>query len=132
MLYELSKAAHLISLFMWVAGMALVGLALRYSSSAQLVALKSYDRTFTTPAMLSAWGFGILLAIQGGWFSHGWLMAKVVLVVFLSGLHGALTGRLRRAIRKPETAASVAPVVILPLGLVILVMIVLLVTIKPI
>lgn len=59
-------------------------------------------------------------------------MTKIALVVFLAGLHGALTGWLGRAIRKPETAASAASAVILPLGLVILVIIVLLVTIKPI
>jgi protoporphyrinogen IX oxidase len=128
MLYELSKAAHLISLFVWVAGVVVVGLALRFASPSQLAALKSYDRAVSTPAMLTALAFGILLALQGNWFSHGWLMTKIVLVVVLCGLHGALVGRLRRTIDEPETTASVF---ILPLGLVILAMIVLLVTIKP-
>ncbi|WP_422378861.1 CopD family protein [Roseibium sp.] len=59
-------------------------------------AVRWWDRRVTLPAMIGAWGFGSWLAFAGGWFSSGWLMAKLVFVVLLSGLHGVLAGRLRR------------------------------------
>ncbi|EBA10717.1 CopD family protein [Roseobacter sp. CCS2] len=131
MLYELTKAAHLVTLFVWIGGMVAVGLALRYPSSNFLTPLKAYDRTVTTPAMIAALLFGILLGVQGGWFSSAWLGGKIVLVLALSGLHGALVGRLRRAIWESPRDTKPGGRIFLPAGLVILTLIVLLVTLKP-
>jgi len=47
-----------------------------------------------------------------GWFSSPWLIIKLVIVVALSGLHGAQSGRLRRAVQSGQNpilkGASVA------------------------
>ncbi len=77
--------------------MVAVTLSLRYPAQAFLDKIKAYDRAVTTPAMLAAWGFGILLAAQGAWFMHSWLALKILLVLILSGLHGVLAGKLRRS-----------------------------------
>ncbi|HVG46693.1 MAG TPA: CopD family protein [Rubellimicrobium sp.] len=53
-------------------------------------------RTVATPAMVLTWLFGIWLAVQGGWFTMGWLHVKLLLVLALSALHGIALGRLRR------------------------------------
>src|SRR5690606_22616026 len=58
--------------------------------------LRRWDRAVTAPALLLVWALGITLASVGGWYASGWLQAKLVLVVLLSGLHGILSGRLRR------------------------------------
>jgi putative membrane protein len=44
-----------------------------------------------TPAMIATWVFGLWLAVAGGWFSDGskWLHFKLLLVLALSGFHGA-------------------------------------------
>ena len=131
MFYNLTKAAHLVSLFVWIGGMTAVALALRYPTPVHMERLKVFDRRVTTPAMILAFAFGILLGIQGGWFTSAWLGMKVVLVLGLACLHGVLTGRLRRTNweRSPEFEARGET--ILPIGLLLLTLIVLLVTTKP-
>ncbi len=131
MIYELTKIAHLVSLFVWIGGMIAVALALRYPAPIHMQPLITYDRTVTTPAMVLALLFGILLGVQGGWFASAWLGAKILLVLALSGLHGALVGKLRRAIREDSSEANSSSRMYLPLGFVILAGIVMLVTIKP-
>ena len=131
MLYDLTKAAHLIALFVWIGGMAAVALALRFPALVHMKPLKAYDRAVTTPAMILALSFGILLGVQGGWFSSGWLGVKILLVLGLSGLHGALVGRLRSAIWECPGDAKPSNRLFLPVGLALLTLIVLLVTIKP-
>ena len=58
--------------------------------------VRRWDQTVTTPAMLLVWGLGLTLATSGQWFTAGWLQAKLLFVVVLSGLHGIQSGRLRR------------------------------------
>lgn len=58
--------------------------------------LRAWHRAVTTPAMLMVWAFGIILALQAGWFASVWLQAKFVLVVVLSAVHGVQSGALRR------------------------------------
>lgn len=131
MFYDLTKAAHLISLFVWIGGMVAVALALRFPALIHMKPLKSYDRAVMTPAMILALSFGILLGVQGGWFSSGWLGMKILLVLALSGLHGALVGKLRRATLEGPGEAQPSGHLFLPVGLVLLTLIVLLVTFKP-
>ncbi|ASP20381.1 membrane protein [Antarctobacter heliothermus] len=131
MLYDLTKAAHLIALFVWLGGMAAVALALRYPALIHVKPLRAYDRAVSTPAMILVFLFGISLGVQGGWFTSAWLGMKIVLVLGLSGLHGALVGKLRRAVQ--DNGRDVRPTggLFLFVGLALLSLIVLLVTIKP-
>ncbi|MEX3015922.1 CopD family protein [Gymnodinialimonas hymeniacidonis] len=131
MLYDLTKAAHLISLFVWIGGMVAVAFALRHPTLLHLKPLKAYDRAVTTPAMILALLFGILLGIQGGWFTSIWLGLKILLVLALSGLHGALVGKLRRTIWDGWEEGASSRDVFLPVGFVLLGLIILLVVLKP-
>jgi uncharacterized membrane protein len=67
--------------------------------------------------MLGVWAFGISLATSGGWFTYGWLQAKLVLVVLLSAVHGLQSGQIRRLtaatdVKPLRAAALVIPSVI--------------------
>ncbi len=130
MIYLVTKAAHLVSLFIWIGGMVAVAVALRYPQGVYLKQVRAYDQKITSPAMVSAWVFGILLGIQGGWFQQSWLAFKILLVLALSAIHGLLAGRLRRATSgeaQPDNLESW----VLPAGLTLVTVIVLLVTLKP-
>ena len=129
MTYALLKAAHLISLFVWIGGMVAVAIALRHPDQSFLDQLKVYDRAITSPAMVTAWMFGISLAVMGGWFSQSWLAIKIPLVLVLSGLHGVLAGKLRQY---SSEAASIETSgrFFLPIALALVTMIILLVTLK--
>jgi putative membrane protein len=45
-------------------------------------------KVIINPAMILTWLAGLYLAWAGHWFSAGWLNAKLVLVLVLSGVHG--------------------------------------------
>jgi uncharacterized membrane protein len=61
-----------------------------------IAAVRFWDRRITLPALILVWVLGITMATQGGWFRSGWLQAKLVLVILLSGVHGVQAGMLRR------------------------------------
>ena len=130
MTYLLAKAAHIVSLFVWIAGMAVVALSLKHPVLAFMKPLRAYDRAVTTPAMILAWSFGLFLAVRGGWFPQPWLGLKILLVLILSGIHGALTGRLRRATNTRSEPAAGGQW-FLPIGLALVSGIVVIVTLKP-
>ncbi|WP_417270985.1 CopD family protein [Celeribacter sp.] len=131
MLYDFIKAAHLIALYVWVSGMVSVALALRYPALIHMKSLKNYDRSVTTPAMILALVFGISLGVLGEWFTSAWLILKIVLVLGLSGLHGALVGNLRRAILNNANDMKPNGMIFLLIGSTLLALIILLVVIKP-
>lgn len=100
------KAMHIAAVVTWVAGLLMLALLLSVLATAPapslpqerrlMVALRRWDRTITSPAMVLAWVLGISLAVHGGWFTSSWLAAKLVLVMSLSALRGVLSGTLRR------------------------------------
>ncbi|HET7715927.1 MAG TPA: CopD family protein [Bauldia sp.] len=45
-------------------------------------------RAIINPAMATSWALGLWLAWDAGFFGDGWLHAKLVLVLAMSGLHG--------------------------------------------
>jgi uncharacterized membrane protein len=101
--YLWAKALHVALVIVFVGGAlaaALLLTAMRtFPAKAAPIAtaLRDWDQIVTVPAMMATWALGIGLAAAGGWFVSGWLHAKLVLVFILSGLHGAQSGRLRRA-----------------------------------
>ncbi len=96
-LYLWLKAAHVIAVIAWMAGMLYLPRLFVYhcqaeTGSGQSETFKVMERRLLTvivnPAMITAWALGLWLAWDGGWFSAGWLHAKLALVVALSALHG--------------------------------------------
>ena len=99
------KAAHVIFVIFWMAGMFMLPRYLVYHQEAQPGSAEAQawvDREtklrniILTPAMALVWVLGISLAVNAGLFSGqgglGWLHAKFVLVLILSGYHGWAVG----------------------------------------
>lgn len=100
------KALHIIAVVMWISGMLIAGVTVSAASSEHarppvryIANVSKWDRRVTSPAMLIAWGLGLWLAYTGSWFGQGWLSAKIFFVLILSGLHGTMSGQLRRIAR---------------------------------
>ncbi|WP_372398909.1 CopD family protein [Azospirillum sp. HJ39] len=140
MTYLWLKAFHIVSVMVWIGGMFAAAIAVAALSASKplsdapgragiLDAVRRWDRLATSPAMALAWLFGVAVAMQGGWFGSPWLMMKLVFVVALSGLHGMLSGLLRKLDRagRPSAMSGYAP----PAIVAAVVVIVLLVVLKP-
>jgi protoporphyrinogen IX oxidase len=96
-LYLWLKAAHVIAVIAWMAGMLYLPRLFVYHSmaepgSAQSETFKVMERrllkAIINPAMILTWVLGLWLAWEGGFAKAGWLHGKVALVLALSALHG--------------------------------------------
>lgn len=99
------KAAHIIAVISWMAGMLYLPRLFIYHceapvGSAQSETFKVMERRLLTviinPAMVLTWVLGIWLAWQGGYFSAEWMHAKLALVIALSGVHGFFSAAVRK------------------------------------
>jgi putative membrane protein len=99
-LYLWMKAAHVIAIIAWMAGMLYLPRLFVYHCEAepgskQSETFKLMERrlmnVIINPAMTLAWALGLWLAWTGGFFTSGWFHAKLLLVVALSALHGLLS-----------------------------------------
>ncbi|UAB78473.1 CopD family protein [Erythrobacter sp. SCSIO 43205] len=52
-----------------------------------------------TPSIVVVWLLGLLMAYAFGYFSQGWMHAKITLVVLLSGYHGWLVAQSKKMAR---------------------------------
>lgn len=104
-LYLWVKAVHVIAVIAWMAGMLYLPRLFVYHSevevgSAQAETFKVMERrllrAIINPAMMVTWVFGLWLAWEGFGFHGGWLHAKIALVLAMSGMHGYLSGAVRR------------------------------------
>jgi putative membrane protein len=100
MLYLWIKAFHVIAIIAWMAGMLYLPRLFVYHSETQKGSIQSDTfkimerrllKAIINPAMIVAWVLGLILVWQGGWYASGWLHAKVLLVLILSGFHGFLS-----------------------------------------
>lgn len=103
---EWVKAAHVISVIAWMAGLLYLPRLFVYHADAPPGSTQSETfkvmerrlyRAITTPAMIASWAFGVwMLALYGGSiFSQGWIWLKLAFVLALSGYHGLLGRHLR-------------------------------------
>jgi len=107
MLYPWLKALHVVAIIAWMAGLLYLPRLFVYHASARAgsemsetfkVMERRLYRAIMTPAMALAWVLGLSLLwmageslFAGGW----WLVAKLALVVILSGVHELLGRHLR-------------------------------------
>ena len=49
-------------------------------------------RIILNPALIIVWIFGLMLAFNGDYWHEGWFIAKLLLVLGLSGYHGWMIG----------------------------------------
>ena len=104
MMYDWIKAFHIIAVIAWMAGLLYLPRLFVYHCAAEQGSVQSETfkvmerrllRAIMNPAMVATWLFGLWLAWDGpdsryGWFASGWLGAKLVFVLGLSGMHGLL------------------------------------------
>jgi putative membrane protein len=103
--YLWAKAIHVIAVISWMAGMLYLPRLFVYHAEAEVGSVQSETfkvmerrllRGIINPAMVIAWALGLWLAWRGFGFAGGWLHAKLVAVLVLSGLHGYLSMAVRR------------------------------------
>ncbi|MBM6593917.1 protoporphyrinogen oxidase HemJ [Microvirga sp. BT291] len=100
MMYLWIKALHVIAVISWMAGMLYLPRLFVYHCEAQMGSIQSETfkimerrllKAIINPAMIVTWVLGLYLAWDGGWFASGWLHAKLLFVLVLSGVHGFLS-----------------------------------------
>jgi putative membrane protein len=140
--YLWMKTLHILALIAWMAGMLYLPRLFVYHAEAgagtpQSETFKVMERrllkAIINPAMIVTWVAGLWLAIKGGWFSggNGWLHAKILLVVLLSGLHGYFSASVRRFGNDANTRSAKHWRIMNEAPTILLVLIVILVVVKP-
>jgi putative membrane protein len=96
------KALHVVSMVAWMSGMFYLPRLFVYHcdlvrGSAESERFKVMERRLLrqiiNPAMIATWSFGILLVLTPGvidW-SAGWWHVKLLAVLLMSGVHGAMS-----------------------------------------
>lgn len=99
--YVWIKAAHVIFVIFWIAGLFMLPRYYVYHQEAPIGSPEEarwIDRErklrniIITPAMLLVWVLGLALAYITGAWNEGWFHAKLAVVVALSGYHGWMIG----------------------------------------
>ena len=101
---EWIKAFHVMAVISWMAGMLYLPRLMVYHSEAQVGSIQSETfkvmerrllKGIINPAMIATWVLGLYLAWYAFAFKGGWLHAKFLLVIILSGIHGVLVRRVK-------------------------------------
>lgn len=139
-MYEWVKAAHVISVIAWMAGMLYLPRLFVYHADAprgsdRSEMLKVMERrllrAIINPAMMATWVFGLWLVWLGQWWTQPWFMAKFALVMILSGVHGALSKWRRDFERDANTRPARFYRMVNEVPTVLMIGIVILVIVKP-
>lgn len=103
-MYEWIKAFHVMAVISWMAGMLYLPRLMVYHAEAQIGSIQSETfkvmerrllKGIINPAMIATWVLGLYLAWYAFAFKGGWLHAKLLLVIILSGIHGILVRRVK-------------------------------------
>lgn len=112
--YEWIKAAHVIFVIFWIAGLFMLPRFYVYhqesapgsaEEAAWIVREAKLRKIIITPAMMLVWIFGLSLAFIGHLWDQTWFQMKFAIVFALSGYHGWMVGYGRK-LAKGERAAS--------------------------
>ena len=98
-MYLTLKALHIVAVIAWMAGLLYLPRLFVYhaataTGSEQSETFKTMERRLykfiMMPAMIVAWVIGIVLAFEGQWFASGWFIAKLILAIAMTVVHGLL------------------------------------------
>lgn len=136
--YTLLLTCHVGAVIVWMGGMLTSPLLIAVIAE-QPEALREqlarrvrrWYRSVTDPAIMLAWGLGIFLIVEGGWWPANWLLVKLALATLLASLHGMFAFQLRRLATRPGYSPWVGPVRLLLLQCATVLMVVALVESKP-
>ena len=99
------KAAHIIFVIFWMAGLFMLPRFLAYHQEAESTSLENaiwiereerLIRIIMNPSMVIVWFLGLALALDTGAFGQFWFQLKLVFVVGLSGYHGWMVSYSRK------------------------------------
>lgn len=102
--YRWIGSFHLIAAVVWVSGLLLLAIVAgvyagkspeQANDVSFLNAIRSWNRKVTSPAMLLLWLFGGILIVKSGDLFQPWLVMKLVVLLFLSAVHGKLSKTIR-------------------------------------
>lgn len=134
------KAAHIVFVIFWMAGLFVLPRYLvhhqdalaRPQEAAEWVEREAKLRKMIlTPSLVVTWVLGLVLATSGDWWSWGWLHAKLLVVVALSGYHGWAVAYSKRLARGEGRYSSRTLRLVNELPALAIVIIVFLVVVKP-
>ena len=140
MIYDWLKAFHVIAVIAWMAGMLYLPRLFVYHCEAPKGSIQSETfkimerrllKAIINPAMIVTWVLGLVLAWQGGWWKAGWLHAKILLVLILSGVHGFLSRTVKDFAADRNTRPATFYRMINEVPTVLMIGIVILVIVKP-
>ncbi|MFM7402787.1 MAG: CopD family protein [Erythrobacter sp.] len=139
-IYLFLKSGHVIFMVFWMAGLFMLPrqciYMLDHAPGSEVEAkwatrMGKLRKIILTPSLIIVWVLGLTMAWSGGWFSEGWLHAKLTLVLAMTGFHGWLVAQTKKMARgeRPLSERTLRMVGEVP-GL-LLVLIVALVYLKP-
>ncbi|QNA87107.1 CopD family protein [Sphingomonas sp. So64.6b] len=142
--YPWVKAAHIIFVIFWMAGMFMLPRYLVYHQEAAPGSAEAQTwverenklrKMILTPSMILVWILGLLLAANLGLFSGtpglGWLHTKLLLVVVLSGYHGWAVGYAKKLAAGKQTLTGKQLRMLNELPAILVTLIVVLVIVRP-
>jgi len=138
--YLWAKAVHVIAVISWMAGMLYLPRLFVYHVEAEKGSVQSETfkvmerrllRGIINPAMTLSWVFGLWLAWRGFGFQGGWLHAKLVAVLVLSGMHGYLSAAVRAFAEDRNKQPARHWRIVNEIPTVLMIIIVILVIVKP-
>lgn len=139
-LYDWVKALHVVAVIAWMAALLYLPRLMVYhaESAANSPTSETFKvmerrllRAIAAPAMLASWILGVTIAVWGGWFASGWLYAKLLLVLGLSGLQGFLARCVREFAEDRNTRSPRFYRILNEAPTVLMIAIVVLVIVKP-
>ncbi len=134
------KALHIVAIISWMAGLLYLPRLFVYHSGvevgspqSELFKVMEYRlyRFIMGPAMIVAWITGPLLLVWMGYHKDIWAIAKLLLVVGLSAVHGMMGGWVKDFAADRNTRDGQFFRIINEVPTVLMIMIVILVVVKP-
>lgn len=109
MTYLWLKAGHIIFVVFWMAGLFMLPRQMIYvhgapaGSAEEALWAHRMDllrKVILTPSLIVVWALGLLMAVELGLFAGapglGWLHAKLLLVILLTGYHGFMASQSKK------------------------------------
>ncbi len=112
--YQYAVAIHVIFVIFWMAGLFMMPRYFAYHMETTVGSPEEtlwverearLNKIIMNPAMMIAWTFGLLCAVDAGWFAFGWFHVKLTLVVLLTVFHVVLI-RTRKSLAAGDRSRS--------------------------
>ena len=138
--YAWIKAAHVIFVIFWIAGLFMLPRYYVYHQEAPVGSAeerkwiereRKLRNIIITPAMVLVWIFGLTLAYTIDAWSQGWFQMKLLIVLLLSGYHGYMVAYGKKLARGERPVSGKALRIMNEIPGIAAVIIVILVIIKP-